>query len=45
MAVAYEGASVCGLRQGAVNAGGSQAGISGWGAFGRPILYFFRLRS
>src|SRR5688572_1425572 len=36
-----EGASACGLRQGAVNAGGSQAGISGWGTFGGSILYFF----
>src|SRR5919109_5652113 len=33
--------SACGLRQGAVNAGGSQAGISGWGAYGSSILYFF----
>src|SRR6187200_1095508 len=35
-------ASACGLRQGAVNAGGSQAGISGWGTFGGSILYFFQ---
>ena len=34
---------VCGLRQGAVNAGGSQAGISGWGTLGSPILHFFVL--
>ena len=32
--------SVCGLRHEAVNAGGSQAGIPGRGAFGRPILFF-----
>src|SRR5262245_18527058 len=36
-----ESASACGLRQGAVNAGGSQAVISGWGTFGGSILYFF----
>src|SRR5687767_1836688 len=35
-----EPVSVCGLRHEAVNAGGSQAGIPGRGAFGRPILFF-----
>src|SRR4029434_3552593 len=39
-----ERTSACGLRQGAVNAGGSQAGISGWGTFGGALLYFFRPR-
>jgi hypothetical protein len=34
-----DGASACGLRQGAVNAGGSQVGIPGRGAFGRPIRF------
>src|SRR5690348_16680611 len=34
-----ERASACDLRQGAVNAGGSQVGIPGRGAFGRPIRF------
>src|SRR4030095_418532 len=37
-----EGTSACGLRQGAVNAGGGQAGMSGGGTFGGSILYLFR---
>jgi hypothetical protein len=33
------GPSACGLRQGAVNAGGSQVGYQDEGAFGRPIRF------
>src|SRR4030095_745967 len=40
-----ERTSACGLREGGVNAGGSQAGISGWGTFGGSILYLFRTDS
>src|SRR5262245_65946450 len=34
------GPSACGLRQGAVNAGGSQVGYQDEGAFGRPIRFY-----
>ena len=34
-----DGASACDLRQGAVNAGGSQVGYQDEGAFGRPIRF------
>src|SRR4029453_7181363 len=36
------GPSACGLRQGAVNAGGSQVGYQDEGPFGRPIRFTIR---
>ena len=37
--VALRGAPACGLRQGAVNAGGSQVGIPGRGVERRPFRF------